>query len=769
MSNKSYELDDDIVQALKHIVDEFEIDERPVREKQIRQWKKLWYYFESFTRIWWDDVAHDWRIFDDGYGYESNGAGWYDKPMNVYRAYLESIIAALSSTVPPIKALPDDADNTLDVLTAKGATKIAELIYKHNDATLLWPKALWTYCTQGMIAAYTYTDSDEKYGTVNVPDYEDEEVEMGVHYCTNCGANLTNLDTEAAFKLAIDEANEFDPGNDDRELHYLLRNNENKVICPSCAAEIDPELRQEKFIVPRLVGNKSQPKSRQCIEILGGLYVKVPNWARCQKEIPYLGYSYETGTGNIYQQWPHLRGKLQGNNETIDGFSGSELYERWGRLSPQYYGQYPRKTPTVRHWWLRTAAFEEVLDDEIRKKLFKKFPDGCCITWVNDNFAEAYNENLDDHWTITKNPLSAYVHFDPIGQLLVSVQDITQDLISLTLQTIEHGVPQVFADPSVLNFDEYRNTEVLPGGIYPARPKSGKQLSDGFYMVSTATLSQQVQPFGDQIQSLGQFVSGAMPAIWGGEQAGGTSRTAAQASMSRNQSLQRLQTTWKMISIFWKEIFAKTIPAYIKEMKDDEKIVKQQHGSFINEWIRKADLEGNIGEIEVEVSDQLPATFGQVRDQLMSLIELNNPQILEILGMPDNLDTVQNYVLGGTGLKAPGETDREKQYEEIQMLLKSGPIPGAINPQTGQPEEQPSVMPEFEVDNHQVEGDICRSWLVSEAGRNAKIDNPDGYKNVLLHLKVHIQMLQQLSTPPMQPQPAQGMPEPNKLRQPVQQ
>lgn len=757
------EISEELQESLKSIIDKFEVDERSVRERQIRQWKKLWYYFESFTRLWWDDVAHDWRIFDDGHGYETNNQGWYDHSMNVYRAYLESIIAALSSTVPPIKAFPDDADNTLDCLTAKGATKIGKVIYQHNDAPLIWAKALWTYCTQGMVAAYNYTKKDKKFGTYDEPETEDKEEELDVHFCPNCGANLTNADTEQAIQISLNEQDEFDPGTDDVPLANLLRDNEGKIICPSCQIAADPELRKEKITIPRVIGVTSQPKSRQCIEIYGGLFVKIPNWARCQEEIPYLIYSYETHFTNIYRDYPHLRENvnIEGSGEMGDS-AGVELYERWGRLSPQYYGEYPKGCPTKKMVWLRPSAFEAEPEEDIRKSLYKHFPDGCCSVWVNDEFAEAYNEALDDHWTITKNPVSNYVHFGPLGMLLTSVQDITQDLISLTQQTIEHGIPQVFADPSTLNFDEYRNTEVIPGGIYPARPKNGKTLAESFYMVSTATLSQEVGPFGQQIQSLGQFVSGAMPAIWGGEQAGGTSRTAAQASMSRNQSLQRLQTPWKMLSVWWKEINGKVIPAYIKEMKEDERLVHEEFGTYVNDWIRLSELEGRIGQFEIEVSDQIPATFGQIRDQLMSLIELNNPAILEILGSADNIGTIQDYVLGGLNIKTPGESDREKQYEEIQELLRSGPVPGPFNPMTGQQDEMPTVLPELEVDNHKIEGDICRSWLVGESGRTAKSKNPEGYKNVLLHLKMHIQMLQQLSTPMVPPQAPEE--NPNKLR-----
>ena len=66
----------------------------------------------------------------------------------------------------------------------------------------------------------------------------------------------------------------------------------------------------------------------------------------------------------------------------------------------------------------------------------------------------------------------------------------------------------------------YRNSEVIPGGIYPATPKAGKSLSEGFYEVSTATLSQEVLPFAEKVQQMGQMVSGALPILFGGQMSG---------------------------------------------------------------------------------------------------------------------------------------------------------------------------------------------------------------------------------------------------------
>ena len=68
------------------------------------------------------------------------------------------------------------------------------------------------------------------------------------------------------------------------------------------------------------------------------------------------------------------------------------------------------------------------------------------------------------------------------------------------------------------------------------------------------------------------------------------------------------------------------------------------------------------------------------------------------------------------------------------------------------PVELPSIEPDFDVDNHPLEADICRRWLVSDAGRMTKLENPNGYKNVLLHMKMHKDMDMQKQMQDMQKQ-----------------
>lgn len=749
MANK---INDELQLSLKAILDHCDLEDSAVRMRQIRTWKKFKYMWNGFQRVWWSEVAHDWKVVDSIAAEDSSGSSYYDKDINVFRSYGESIIAALSQTVPSITCLPDDADNPLDTSTARAADKIAELVFKHNNAPLLWVHALFILFTEGMVAAYNYTISDDEFGTYSEPKYENEEVEQQVATCPHCGYKDQNYQNDES--LSDDERDEYDPDDDDSVSHNLLSTNE--WICAQCLATAEPEITTEKVIVPRLTGVTSKPKSRQCIEIYGGLNVRVPNYARAQKDCPYLILNEEKHYAQVISEYPDLAGKFDKKSK-IDAYTGgSETYERWGRLSTQYRGEYPVNTATIRTCWFRPYLYNVLKDDDQISDLKKKFPDGCKVTFINgDMFADACNESLDDHWTLTTNPLSDFIHYEPLGNGVVSVQEILTSLISLTLQTIEHGIPQTFADPSVLNFEQYSQTEVLPGGIFPAKPQGGKSIADGFYEVKTATLSGEVLPFAEKINELGQMVSGALPSLSGGA-APNSSKTAAQYAMSRSQALQRLQMPWKMLTFWWKQIFAKVIPAYIKDMVDDEKVTKKDsNGNYIQTFIRKAELQGKIGSIELEASEEIPLTWGQKRDALMKIVELQIPQFMAALSDPANAQLVAEAI-GMDDFIIPGQEDRQKQYEEIQQLVASAPIPTGIIGPAG-PMLQPSVEVEPLVDNHEVEIEICRRWLVSEEGRQVKIDNPEGYHNVLLHMQSHMQIMQQLTMNQPAPEP-QGQP-----------
>lgn len=714
---------------LLEVFEHFDKEDDSVRQRQIRQWRKLKYLWDGFTNVWYSEIAHDWRVWDREQDIQDQDH--YDKSVNIFKALLESITAALSVNIPAIVCFPDDADNPLDIATAKAADQIAKLVGKHNNVSLLWLHALFILCTEGMIACYNYTHEDESYGTYNKDKYAKVEEEQQTALCPLCQANIPDYDLSNA------ESDEYNPNEDDVAVQGVLQNN--GAICPSCMAVVHPEIKKEKVIVQRLVGITKEPKARQCLEAYGGLFVKVPNYAIKQKDASYIILSKEIHYAQAiseYDDCPALK-EENGKTKIQPSMTGSgNAYEMWGRLSTQYYSEYPTNLVTVRKGWFRPCAFNILSDQKEVDHLKRLFPNGVRIDKVGDNFACAYNEAMDDHWTLTENPLADYIHHQPLGQGLVSVQEILTEMISLVIQTIEHGIPQTFVDPTVVNLNDYSKVAAIPGMIFPAKPASGKAMGDAFYEVKTAALSGEVQPFMEKVQQYGQMTSGALPSLFGGEQPN-SSKTAAQYAMSRSQALQRLQTQWKMLTIWWKQIFGKVITAYIESVVEDEHVVnKDESGNFVNVFIRKSELQGKIGNIELEASDQIPSSWESQKDVIMQLLTNANPAISAALIEPENIPQL-HQAIGIDSFDIPGEDDRTKQYEEIKLLVNSAPLP---DPQTGQ--EMPSVDIEPDVDNNEVEADICRKWLVSDAGRLAKLEQSDGYRNVLLHLQRHRDVIQ---------------------------
>lgn len=747
---------------LKQLVDDFDNEDTAVRERQIRTCKRLKLMWNGIHTIWYSDVAHDWRIWDQEEQTDDTQQVMYDKPVNIFRAYLESIIAALSILVPPIKCYPDDADSTLDIQTARAGDRAAKLIYRHNNVQLLWLHMLFIYCTEGMVACRIYSKSDKSYGTYESK-YYDESIETHeIAKCPSCGFTFADnpMQQQMDDKLK-QEQNKFAPGDDDVPIQDYIAD-KGTELCPACGQQIIPLLTKDNLVITRLTGCTNEPKSRIIMDSYGLLNVKVPNWARNQADCPYLFWMYETHYTNAIKEFSDKDLDAKELREQIKSNVGPReaLNEEWARLSPQYNGEYPSSTVTVKRCWLRPSSFNSLPDDEDINDLTKKYPNGVCVSFVNQLFADACNDSLDDTWELSYNPLSDYVHFDPLGLLLTSVQELINDVLSLVVQTIEHGIGQTFVDPESVNIDAYRQVEAVPGGIYEAKPKSGKGLADSFYQAKTASLSGEVLPFFQQLQNLGQLVSGALPSLFGGavDQGGGT---ASEYSMSRTQALQRLQNTWKMFTLFWKNIFSKAVPAYLKEIHEDEREVERtSDGNFINVFIRRAELDGKIGKIELEANENLPIAWNQQRDLIMQLLQTGIPEVLQIVGSPENLPIIREAI-GLDNFFVPGEEDVEKVQDDIKQLLSSEPIPTMLPTQPGQPQQMgqgPSVEPDELFDNPSIGFEVVRKWVISEAGRIAKIDNGNGYKNVLLYG----QKLKQLIPPP----PPQMPPQPQRRKRP---
>lgn len=388
MPNPTKLSEDEIAIKLKTVALHFIDEDKGTREILIRRWKRLKYYWNNFSQVYWSEQDNAYRIWGTDFANPTSGSedqGYYDRPVNVFRAFLETIVAALSINIPAVSCSPKDADNPLDIETAKAGNIISQQIYKLNNVILIWLQALYIYCTEGMIACYTYPMEDEEYGTYKVPTYKKQEIEA--HRCPGCGNEISDEEVMMA-QLSAPQVEE--------GIGAPIQLDE-PANCLSCNTPINPASVKEKFKIPVFDQFKDEIKERVCIEVYGGLYVKTALYAKKASDT-YAALMYETHYVNALRDYPDLLNEFPDGKWSNQGTPNT--YEQYARLNIQYRGTAPEENVTIKEVWLRPQHFY-ILPKADYELLLEKFPKGAKVTIVNDLVAEYKEENLDDRWTFT--------------------------------------------------------------------------------------------------------------------------------------------------------------------------------------------------------------------------------------------------------------------------------------------------------------------------------------------------------------------------------
>jgi hypothetical protein len=725
LKNELVDLTDEQVEVVKLLLTEYEKEDRSERDLRRPLWMKLESYFNGLQRIYYDMVAKDYKLLDQGINGTNNlDARHYDKVINIYRAHAESIIAALSIKTPSAIFYPDDAEVEEDIVTAHACVKIKENIESFNSAQLIMIKSLLILFNQGMVAAYIYNRKDSSYGTFARADYGDDKMLYTVqNNCPECGSNID----EVMFEDSVGKVEE-----------------ETKT-CPVCGYTGIPMQEQVEELVPTIIGSTLHPKSKTCIEVFSPLFVYVPFYARKQEHIPYLKLKFEQHYSALKNLYPKL--KKKGFTSSIDTQNAEERGIQVGVNN--------ENLSTVECVWVRNWGMDLIDEkEEVIKELKKLYPDGFYAVKVDDQIVEIHNESLDAHWQISENPLSTYLHADPLGKILAPIQDLRNEVVDLGIETMEHAIPETHARSDVMDFKKYGKEEAKPGMIYPANPPAdGTPLSAAFHTIKTASLSEENAQFLKFLDENAQFTTHDFPSIHGGPATTG-SKTAREYLESKSMALQSLGLTWTVLKFFWAAVMSKAVPLNIHALRQtgsDEKIVVKTNTGFVNNWIRQTDLIGKIGKVEADTDEEMPMTPSQLKGLLVELMTLKSVNIDEAIYHPQNTPLVKR-ALGAVDFYIPGSDERDKQYAEFVDLLNGIP-----------------VVVSFKVDNHAIEAETCRSFLVSPSGLMIKKNNPEGYAAIEMHMMEHQDAEKMLMMEQQQTQPAPGAVNPEGVPENVQQ
>ena len=200
-----------------------------------------------------------------------------------------------------------------------------------------------------MTACYAYPKEDEKYGTyeerntTNVQEYHEMEI------CSFC-------QTEMSDKMILNQQEDkFMPDDEDVNLNYAINEMEPELkICPNCAQQVVPDKRNKTVTVTRLDWQSLNIlKLVSAWKFTGACSLRFPCGRVIRSECSYFIYSYETHFSNVLGKISRITDKII---DLKGGIANYDLYEQWGRTSPQYHGEHPINNVTVRNCWLRPCA-----------------------------------------------------------------------------------------------------------------------------------------------------------------------------------------------------------------------------------------------------------------------------------------------------------------------------------------------------------------------------------------------------------------------------
>ena len=782
-----------LVTALRELVVMYRQEGLVARRHEIRRIRQARLFWQGLQYSWWNSQDMNWHLPWEAKAYDDSALEdmpRYQFVTNLYQAFGLSFVSMISQDVPTTRFYPQSTLIEADMTTAKAASEACKLIEQNNHVEKLLTGAGFYLWTDGKIGGYVrYVADGQRFGWRDELVLTERWVPLGCdkHVCPQCGEE-TELDTPqwfgdgatgdgASSEATPSEATPGDPagtdsseaakgprvprqnapgrpelqndaasGNDSGSQSFLTG-----VICPQCGTALgEPDFRPAPRVpVPIGIGTRRVPNGQEVISIVGGLELNTPVWANEQHEFPYLQWQLEVHRAKLKAAFPHVADKIQ-----MGGESGADdIYARATRVAvaqgmpTTHPGDALFNLVTFSRTWIRPWAFYAIEDPAVRDALLQLFPDGCYVGFAGDTYCESRNESMDDCWRVMHALPGDGQNRPSVGESLIDVQERYNTLSNIQAETYEYGIPPIYADPQVLDFDALQGQTAEPAAHYPARARPGMSLADGFFQPAPAQVPpDMLRHQQDLIGPISQFLTGLFPAVFGGEME--NVKTASGYAMARDQALGRLGLVWRRLKHFYGDVMLLSVDCFRKNRPNDvEMPFLGAGGEFEAKFIRLADLKGNI-QAHPESDETFPRLKSQQRAVMQQLMSSPDPTIQAALREPANLGFIKSLI-GLSELVVPGDDAREKQLREIQQLLASAPIvvhvPSAGGGADGEaPDGEKteahltSTVPVDEMlDDHTTEFEECRRWASSDAGQIARAQNPAGFANVRAHAGEH--------------------------------
>src|SRR6267378_7561563 len=516
------EVKPELVNALRELVRQYRQEGVVARRHEIRRIRQARLFWQGLQYAWWNPNDMNWHL-----PYENRSSDdraleempRYQFVTNFYQGFGLSFVALLSSDVPSVRFYPQSSQSLQDIAAARAASDVAQLVEQNNHVEQLLTSIGYFLWTDGKLGAYVrYVADGQRFGFREENVLEALEIPLGedVYVCPQCGK-----ETGSAAEAQLNGEQSGSGKDQDADSSVVAQHAAPVQRTCSCGAELgDSHLRRaERVTVPRVAGTRRLPNGQEVISIAGGLELNTPVWANEMHEYPYLQWQAEVHRAKLKAAYPCVANKI----ESAPSQGSEDVYARVSRLSVEqglpsiHPGDALMNLITFDRTWLRPWAFYGIEDEAVRSELLALFPDGCYVGFAGDVYCESRNESMDDHWRVLHALPGDGQNRPSVGDSLVQVQERYNVLSNMQAETYEYGIPPIYADPQVLDFDALANQVAEPAAHFPARARPGQPLAAGFFQPAPAQVPpDMLRHQQDLIGPVAQFLTGLFPAVFGG-------------------------------------------------------------------------------------------------------------------------------------------------------------------------------------------------------------------------------------------------------------
>lgn len=488
-----------------------------------RKWFRNLLMYMGYHELEWSEVNVAWDAL-------ARDDGDYAFPNNYYRSHIKYGAALYVKNSPDFVAQPTTEDH--EAQAASEAANTALTVMKENVAydRMRVMEAINQRIFGGSFR-YAYYSLDPRYGSVEMPVFQDVDIQVpgteGFAQCPNCG-NGGPTGTPIC------------------------------TVCGSTMINIPPS-DPATVTYPIRAGVTNFPRGQEMSEVVWPLEVGVRLSSKDLWHAPYLRRKRmvdKIALTAIYPKSNLMGGAIYGMTAGNEGNTAHEdlslIYQETAADLPsdptQYAAWYERASGPTKVVYLQIWIRKELYSFD--KKLVKEFPDGMYAAVSGDELLDSRNELLDDHWTyFPYNPVPGRFYADGDDDLIPQQLKLNETDRLIMRNVSYNSAPLMLLDQQRIN----PKTIVNDGGqIVPVKMAGGRPVSEAASWFQGSQLPQEVHQWrAYQLQDM-DYHSGIFGAAIGEHQPGvNTFGGQEQFANRTEQMLTPLQLLYKEANEQW--------------------------------------------------------------------------------------------------------------------------------------------------------------------------------------------------------------------------